>query len=274
MRKWRVIVESRHVPAGLISALFCPTEQDIEPQLRRGDIYVTVGLNSEANIFPGLNAVKKRTGIGVMGMCYDLIPAKFPHFVESSQLKLFTRFTADMALCADKILCISKNTRHDLEQFLSTMKIPCPDVEVIRLGADIGIRKGPISPQVRVIRRAPYIIFVSNIEPRKNHEILYRAYEKLLEDGRTNIPNLILVGRGADSLHAQARLGRPIREVILVLSHVTDAELSYLYRHALFTVYPSLYEGWGLPVAESLAYGKFCIASSASSLPEVGGRFV
>ena len=56
--------------------------------------------------------------------------------------------------------------------------------------------------------------------------------------------------------------------------HVNDAELAYLYQHASFTVYPSLYEGWGLPVAESLAYGKFCLCANTSSLPEVGEQWV
>jgi glycosyltransferase involved in cell wall biosynthesis len=50
---------------------------------------------------------------------------------------------------------------------------------------------------------------------------------------------------------------------------VSDAELRWLYQNCRFTVYPSHYEGWGLPVAESLAHGKFCLASSASSLPEI-----
>ena len=60
---------------------------------------------------------------------------------------------------------------------------------------------------------------------------------------------------------------------IVCLNHVSDGELAWLYRHAAFTVFPSLYEGWGLPVVESLAWGKFCLASSAASLPEAGGTW-
>ena len=58
------------------------------------------------------------------------------------------------------------------------------------------------------------------------------------------------------------------------LPKVNDRELRWLYRRCLFTLYPSHYEGWGLPVAESLIYGKHCICSNASSLPEVGGGLV
>ena len=60
-----------------------------------------------------------------------------------------------------------------------------------------------------------------------------------------------------------------LKEKILVLKGINDEELSWLYRNCMFTAYPSLYEGWGLPVAESLRYGKFCIASKISSVPEI-----
>jgi glycosyltransferase involved in cell wall biosynthesis len=59
----------------------------------------------------------------------------------------------------------------------------------------------------------------------------------------------------------------------ILLHNVSDVELSLLYKNCLFTVFPSLYEGWGLPIAESLANGKFCIAGTGSSLPEVGDKF-
>lgn len=59
-----------------------------------------------------------------------------------------------------------------------------------------------------------------------------------------------------------------------LLDHVTDSDLAMLYQKAYFTLFPSLYEGWGLPLAESLAHGKFCLASNSSSLPEVGGALV
>jgi hypothetical protein len=60
---------------------------------------------------------------------------------------------------------------------------------------------------------------------------------------------------------------------IIILSDISDEDLNALYAHSSFTVFPSLYEGWGLPVGESLAHGKLCVASSASSIPEVGGEF-
>jgi glycosyltransferase involved in cell wall biosynthesis len=61
---------------------------------------------------------------------------------------------------------------------------------------------------------------------------------------------------------------------IEIRNGLSDLALSELYENCMFTVYPSFYEGWGLPVAESLAYCKFCIASNTSSIPEIGGGLV
>ena len=73
---------------------------------------------------------------------------------------------------------------------------------------------------------------------------------------------------------ADLRLDSRIHPYIRILNRVTDSDLSRLYKNAYFTVYPSLYEGWGLPVAESLANGKFCLASNVASIPEVGGDLI
>jgi len=65
-----------------------------------------------------------------------------------------------------------------------------------------------------------------------------------------------------------------IQDRVFVLQGLSDSEIAWLYENCEFTLYPSLYEGWGLPVAESLWYGKLCITSFASSLPEIGGDLV
>jgi glycosyltransferase involved in cell wall biosynthesis len=118
---------------------------------------------------------------------------------------------------------------------------------------------------------------VSTIERRKNHETLYRAYTRLVEAGEANLPLLVFVGMpgwGVNDLMADLRLDPRTKDLIKLLHHVNDADLARLYQHALMTVFPSLYEGWGLPVAESLAAGKCCLASGVASIPEVGGDLV
>ncbi len=88
------------------------------------------------------------------------------------------------------------------------------------------------------------------------------------------MPKLILAGqrgwRTEDLFDLLARTGS-LGGTVIVAETPTDAELAFLYRHCLFTVFPSLYEGWGLPIGESLWFGKHCIASKTSSMPQVGG---
>ena len=242
-----------------------------------GDVYITLGLDWDDKNLPVLYDIKKRTGIKVLGVCYDIIPVKHPGFSFNRTFEFYQSYFTDLARCADTILCISENTRKDLARFLESINGPRPRLGLIRLGSEIDKKAGPISHTVRHVSEKPFILYVSTIERRKNHEILYRAYTRLVESGKTDLPRLVFVGRkglGVDDFLSDLRLDPRIQGLILQIDRVTDAELDFLYRNTLFTVFPSLYEGWGLPVAESLDHGKFCIASNTSSLPEVGGRFV
>jgi glycosyltransferase involved in cell wall biosynthesis len=81
-------------------------------------------------------------------------------------------------------------------------------------------------------------------------------------------------GWGVENLMKDIELDPRTREYITILNNISDNELVILYKNSQFTVYPSLYEGWGLPIAESLAYGKYCLASNTSSIPEVGGDLI
>jgi glycosyltransferase involved in cell wall biosynthesis len=249
----------------------------IDTKMKQGDIYINLDLDLDADTFMRIYEIKRKLAINVVGMCYDLIPIITPHFIASDYSQLFSCFIKNMARCADMIMCISRNTLHDLEGFLFSVNGHRPSLEVITLGENLNVLTGVLSEKVGTACQKSYILYVSTIEVRKNHETLYRAYRKLVEMGRNDIPMLVFAGRpgwGVDKLLSDLRLDQEVNEFITIIEPVNDSELSCLYGNALFTVYPSFYEGWGLPVAESLAHGKFCIASSASSLPEVGGEFV
>jgi glycosyltransferase involved in cell wall biosynthesis len=128
---------------------------------------------------------------------------------------------------------------------------------------------------VKKFSGSPFVLFVSTIEKRKNHELLYRVWVRLIESG-CEVPQLLFVGMrgwGVDELLADISRDRRVKNRIHVLNNVSDAELTFLYDRCLYTLYPSFYEGWGLPVVESLAFGKFCLCSNAGSLTEAGEDF-
>ena len=123
-----------------------------------------------------------------------------------------------------------------------------------------------------------YVLYVSTIELRKNHRLLVRVWQRLLERHGTNlVPNLVFAGKIGwlvDDLLHDLEASDYLNGKIILLRSLSDAELQQAYRSCLFTVFPSLSEGWGLPIAESLAHGKFCVASNHTSIPEAGGNLI
>lgn len=243
-----------------------------------GDVYVSLGLDWDQKNLPYLYELKKQLGLKILLMCYDIIPIRLPHLCVADVAAKFSRYFLDVARCADQIACISEYSRADLRKFLEAAKVPVPELSVVRLGCEIASAGDmPLSPEVGEVLGQRFILFVSTIERRKNHETLYRAYTRLVDDGVTDLPLLVFVGMagwGMNDLMTDLKLDPRIRPYLRILNHVSDSDLARLYEQAYFTAYPSLYEGWGLPVAESLAYGKFCLASSAASIPEAGGELI
>ncbi|MCL2657705.1 MAG: glycosyltransferase family 4 protein [Betaproteobacteria bacterium] len=243
-----------------------------------GDTYISLGLDWDQKDLPFLYTLKKALGLKVLLFCYDIIPILMPEHCVSGVSEKFQEYFVNVAWCADSVLSISECSRNDLRDYLESVGAPIPELGVVRLGGDLPTAIAlPPSPEIAELIKKEFILFVSTIEARKNHKILYQAYKKILESGNTNIPLLLFVGMqgwGVDDLIASIQENREIRPYIHRLNHVSDSDLVHLYKNCLFTVYPSLYEGWGLPVAESLAYGKFCIASDAASIPEVGGNLI
>ena len=122
------------------------------------------------------------------------------------------------------------------------------------------------------------MLFVSTIEIRKNHRLLVRVWRRLLErHGADVIPVLVFAGQigwSVDGLLAELAASGYLDGKIELMLNLPDTELCRAYRSCLFTIFPSFCEGWGLPIAESLAQGKLCVASNRTSIPEVGGDFV
>jgi glycosyltransferase involved in cell wall biosynthesis len=123
-----------------------------------------------------------------------------------------------------------------------------------------------------------YALFVSTLEPRKGHDLLHRVWLDLLAAGVPQAAGfkLVFVGRAGwmtEELAAALRSDPRLAGSLVHLTQVGDAELESLYRHAAFCLYPSLYEGFGLPLVEAFAHGKTVLSSNAGALAEVAGDF-
>lgn len=243
-----------------------------------GDVLISIGLDWDHPYVSEFHRIAKNGGIKIITCCYDLIPVIYPQFCVGDVASKFTEYLYRLSWGSSGVLCISEQTRRDYEALCLKIGAPQPPTCVITLGDSLSDQTGEISEQINDLMARPFILFVSTIERRKNHEVLYRAYHLLCKAGQRDLlPIMVFVGMpgwGVGDLLKDIEIDPLTQDLIVQLNHVSDAELNNLYKNALFCVYPSLYEGWGLPVAEALALGKALLVSDQGSLPEVGGDLV
>ena len=132
------------------------------------------------------------------------------------------------------------------------------------------------APSARTVALVPlksFALTVGTVEIRKNHARLLHLWESMARERGEGWPKLIIAGkRGWQADEALRALRRADNQSpYLWIEAPTDEELVWLYSRASFTVFPSLAEGWGMPIGESLWFGKPCVASNTTSMPEVGG---
>lgn len=240
-----------------------------------GDIYASVGGEwvppTKVLHIEGL----RNRGIRTMLCCHDLIPLLLPHLCMADATTRFRDHLADLAAAADTVLCISRNTRDDFEAFLAGLALRRPRLVTLYLGADAQHAQSDPG-DLDFLTHHRFVLYVSTIERRKNHEVLYKAYVTIRERLGRIPPKCVLVGApgwGTDDVLSDIETDPRVKGDFFVLHRIGDGQLRWLYEHCLFTVYPSLYEGWGLPIAESLRDGKFVLASDRSSMPEAGAGF-
>jgi glycosyltransferase involved in cell wall biosynthesis len=173
---------------------------------------------------------------------------------------------------------VSECTKQDLVELYGVS----PDrVDVVPLGVDAASFRAPSTQDVAGVKTrfgidGPYLLFLGGIERRKNIPAIVRAFSQMDPDSR---PKLVIAGGAVawDPLASRSlRMGfeflpRRARESIVFTGYVTDEEKVALLGGAEALVYPSLYEGFGLPVLEAMACGTPVVTSNVSSLPEVVG---
>jgi glycosyltransferase involved in cell wall biosynthesis len=212
-------------------------------------------------------------------LIHDLAPLLRPEWFDAGLVRVFQRWFEAFAPRADHLFAVSDATARDVERWAARdgTRLNLP-VRTLPVGT------GFSGPAVEAAASLPaglvpggYVLFVSTIEARKNHLLAFRAWRRMVEEmPPETVPRLVFAGRTGwlvqDLMQMLENCGH-LGGKVVVVPGPTDAELAALYRGCRFTLFPSLYEGWGLPVTESLSFGKFCIASDRTAVPEAGGSF-
>jgi glycosyltransferase involved in cell wall biosynthesis len=205
-----------------------------------------------------LAAVARRRVVTI----HDLTYKRFPELLQKETLINLEHHMQRELAHTDAAICVSESTRQDLLAFY--------DIDPSRAVTILSGLAVPSDTRQPTPDSLPknYILFVSTIEPRKNLEVLLDAFARLRARGAYN-GALVVVGRvGWKSELIVSRLRAP---GIHHLDYVPPPQLASIYRNAELFVFPSIYEGFGFPLLEAMAYGIPSIAARSSSLPEIGG---
>jgi len=213
---------------------------------------------------------------------HDIIPKLFPEYLNNSRKKLYWKLTEKAIKKADKIIAVSEYTKKDLIKYLN---IAPEKISVNYIDVDEIYKKEVSEEKSREVLKKynlkpGYIYCGGGLEKRKNIAALTKAYQILLRQIPNNLPNLIISGKLMPELAPlitdAERLVKDLglQDKVKLLDFVPQEDLPALYKNASVFVYPSLYEGFGLPVLEAMNCGTPVITSKNSSLPEVGSDSV
>ncbi|HEY4408039.1 MAG TPA: glycosyltransferase family 1 protein [Xanthobacteraceae bacterium] len=279
-RLQRLTLLSRHMPMPFADRSgrrlpVIPAKLAVIGQLTLGrhDIVVSAGFDWYQLDADKIGALKRQCGFRYVVMCYDIIPLLFPEFYAEPDVVLFRRHWDATFRQADRVLVNSRRVEADVRAYCAGLAIRPPEISVVPLGYPSPPADAvPGPPLPGGLEDGRFVLFVATIEPRKGHRMLIRVWRRLLAAG---IPQrlrfkLAFVGRRGwmvDDLFPQIdELSRG--GTLVHLADVSDSGLIGIYRACAFCVYPSLYEGFGLPIVEAFSFGKAVIASTGGAVPE------
>ena len=248
---------------------------------KQSDAIIAVGwMDSQKERY--FSHIKKTVpGVYLFYLVYDIILLldDTKHFYDPVGRERFEGYIEWISRHCDLIFYGGRTAKIDTQAFQRAKDWPVPPGFPVKFGTDI-VKMAGTSDDADILASlgitGPFIITVGSLEPRKNHETLYRAYLLAMEIAEDTLPQLVFIGkpmwRTDDMLDTIARDPR-LKGRLLCLTP-KDPELAALYKNCRFTLLPSLYEGWSLTLPESLGQGKFCLCSDTPPLREIGGDLV
>ena len=248
-------------------------------EFKAGDVLLLCDASWHYDAWDAANKAR-RQGARVVLVVYDLIPLHHPEFCAQLVSRVFQRWLAETVSASDAVLCISAAVEKDLRGYAEMTALFLPPMGHFRLGCD-PIRKFEdgqvVRSEIADFLNAPAATFsaVGSFEPRKNYGWLLQAFEKMWVDGHNM--RLLIVGRpttDGQSLIKKMKQHREQGGKLLTVFDANDQELAYVYARSRALLFPSLAEGFGLPLVEARTHGCHVIASNLPAFFELADEGV
>jgi glycosyltransferase involved in cell wall biosynthesis len=258
---------------------YVPVRRVIGPPVRLTgrDTLVCAGAGWTHNDIDAIAAEKRAAGFRFVLLCHDIIPLLFPNYYRPHDVEAQRNYCAVAFAVADLVIFGSRTVEADVRAYCGAHGIALGETAVCPFGADVAPRASEraLPPGLKA---GHYALLVSTIEPRKGHRLIYDVWLELLAAGIPQRAEFKLVFAGREGwmigdLMRDLRTDPRLAGTLVVITDAQDAEISRLYRDAAFCLYPSRYEGYGLPAIEALFHGKAVLASTGGAIPEVVGGF-
>jgi glycosyltransferase involved in cell wall biosynthesis len=260
---WRIDARFRHIESSLLRLLF----------------YIPRGLRAQGiDVFHGFDhiGVPLVAKVGrYVATIHDMIPLIWPQWVTRKHRLVVTAAYHRLRQQADLVIAPSEATKADIVRYL---QINPERIAVIPWGCEERFQPTGAPERIAAVQQryrlpARYLLFVGTLEPRKNLATLLHAYAMLRAQRRCEDLKLVVAGRMGwlyDDIFDTVKT-LALHEEVVFTGFVDDGDLPDLYRGAVLFVFPSLYEGFGLPILEAMASGVPVVTSDTASMPEVAG---
>ena len=250
-------------------------------EARAGDVIFVPGATWDFPDYVAQLRLARAKGVRVIQFVHDLIPIVACEHYNGRLSARFASWFESMLEISSAFFVNSQATARDIRRHVAGRPGDSPEITVLPLAHQYqgferpGGRALSQSTASNASPERPYVLAVGTLEKRKNLLRLLRVWERMRLQWKSDLPMLVLAGKrgfGCDEIMHFLQRSAVLAGCVQVIEKPDDGALADLYRNCLFTTFASHYEGWGLPVGESLWFGKPVVASRATSLPEVGGR--
>ena len=192
---------------------------------------------------------------------HDLVSIFYPNTMKTYSVLMDIIFLRLCSLFKVKYISVSEKTKDD---FCKIYNVNRKDVKVINLASSLS-EKLINFPNIKFKNK--FILCVGTIEPRKNHVNLLNAYSKLNKDIRDEFKLIIIGAQGWGNINLESKISElNLNSDVQIYHNITDSELAYFYKSAYLSIYPSFYEGCGLPILESNGLGTPTIVSNVEPM--------